>query len=245
MSELKKELQLDTRDQNQNKTKLPWIILIVMGIITVIAGTGIVRTGADAISASYKEAYEQQKASVYQNFYDKYYKNAEKKYHVSNRVSINIEDIKEVANLEVLKVSDVEYVIENAADNKNGISSWLEVPGEGIYIVNLQAAEFIVDDEREYIRVRVPYPELVNISLDYMNIKPLLFQNDVLNDSYKVGEELAKNQLNTADILIKKEFLSNEQYYLNAQKAAVSTIQCLIRRLNPENPELDIDVEFY
>ena len=160
-------------------------------------------------------------------------------------MAITIGDLKEIAKLEVLKVSDVEYIIEEGATNSNGITSWLEVPGQGTYVVDLQAAEFIVDDERAYVKVRAPYPELTNISIDYANVQKLFFKNDILNDSYKVGEELAQRQLNSADMLIKKEFASNQRFYLSAQEAAVSTIQCLVKQLNPQNTDMTVEVEFY
>ena len=78
-----------------------------------------------------------------------------------------------------------------------------------------------------------------------IKLKKLLFKNDVLNESYKVGEDLAQQQLQTADLLIKKEFASNQHYYLNAQEAASTTIKSLILQLNPGVENLTIDVEFF
>ena len=221
------------------------VLMLMMAGLTVYLATGIVGTGAEALANSYNAAYASEKNAAYQAQYDKYFDRAESKYHVSNRVAITIGDLKEIAKLEVLKVSDVEYIIEEGATNSNGITSWLEVPGQGTYVVDLQAAEFIVDDERAYVKVRAPYPELTNISIDYANVQKLFFKNDILNDSYKVGEELAQRQLNSADMLIKKEFASNQRFYLSAQEAAVSTIQCLVKQLNPQNTDMTVEVEFY
>ncbi len=226
-------------------TAIIYVFALIMGAITIYLATGIIGAGAAALSESYNAAYDSEKNAAYQAQYDKYFARAESDYHVSNRVAITIGDLKEVSKLEVLKVSDVEYIIEEGADNSNGITSWLEVPGQGTYVVDLQAAEFIVDDELASVKVRATYPELTNISIDYANVQKLFFKNDILNDSYKVGEELAQRQLNSADMLIKKEFASNERFYLSAQDAAVSTIQCLVRQLNPQNPDLDVEVEFY
>ncbi len=220
-------------------------VLLLMCGITLYAASGIIGAGAETLSNSYNAAYASEKSLAYQEQYDKYFVKAEKNYHVSNRVAISIGDLKEIAKLEVLKVSDVEYIVEDSSDNSNGITSWLEVPGQGTYVVDLQAAEFITDDERAYVKVRAPYPELTNISIDYANVKKMFFKNDILNDSYKVGEELAQRQLNSADMLIKKEFASNERFYLSAQDAAVSTIQCLVRQLNPQNTDMIVEVEFY
>lgn len=226
-------------------TTIMIVLIIAMLAVTIYLGTGMIKIGASALAESYNLAYLSEKDAAYQAQYQKYFDRAEKEYHVSNRVSITIGKLKETAELEVLKVSDVEYIVEENSDNRNNITSWLEVPGEGIYVVDLQAAEFIVDDERAYVLVRAPYPELTNISIDYANVKKLFFKNDILNDSYKVGEELAQRQLNSADLLIKKEFASNQHFYLSAQKAAISMIQCLVKQLNPEVPELSVEVEFY
>lgn len=72
-----------------------------------------------------------------------------------------------------------------------------------------------------------------------------MFKNDLFNDSYRVGEDLARKQLGEGDALIKKEFASNEHYYLTAQKAGISTIESLVRQLNPDEPDLVVDVEYY
>ena len=227
---------------NKNKVILG---IVVMGILSLIISFAAFRIGVSALKKSYKTTFEKEKEAAYNAQYEKYFKQAEKAYHVSNRVNISIEGLKETANLEVLEVSDTEYIISDKEDNGNGITSWLEVPGQGTYIVNLQAAEFIVDNEREYVLIRAPYPEITNISIDYGNVKKLLFKNNIFNDSYSVGEDLARSQLNSADLLIKKEFASNQHFYLSAQEAAVSSIQCLVKQLNPKLPDMTVDVEFY
>ena len=219
--------------------------IVVMGILSLIISFVAFRIGVSTLKSSYKTTFEKEKEAAYNTQYEKYFTQAEKEYHVSNRTKITVDDLKETANLEVLEVSDTEYIISENEDNGNGISSWLEVPGHGTYIVNLQAAEFIVDDEREYVLVRAPYPEITNISIDYSNVNKLLFKNNIFNDSYSVGEDLARSQLNSADLLIKKEFASNQHFYLNAQEAAVSSIQCLVKQLNPKLPDMTVDVEFY
>ena len=185
------------------------------------------------------------KNATYQEAYVRYQSAAEEKYHVSNRVSIYIENLQEEQKLEVLRVNDVEFIIENKEDNKENIISWLEVPGEGTFVVDLKAGEYIIDEERASVLVRVPYPELTNVKIDYANVQKILFQNDIFDDSIKIGEELAKSQLDKADALIRKEFASNENFYLNAQQAARHTIEGMVKQLNPDVSGLTVDVEFY
>lgn len=231
--------------QKAKRGKILPVIIVLLLTSSVILHLITMKIGASALKSSYKTTCEKEKDNAYNAQYEKYYKKAEKEYHVTNRAEISISDLKETANLEVLKVNDTEYIISENKDNGKGITSWLEVPGQGTYIVNLQAAEFIVDNEREYVLVRAPYPEITNISIDYENVKKLLFENNIFNDSYSIGEDLARTQLNSADLLIKKEFASNQHFYLSAQKAAVSSIQCLVKQLNPTLPDMTVDVEFY
>ena len=233
------------RIKKSDKPTLWYVITIIMLACIIYLGFDLVGAGARALRNSYDSAFLAERDASYQALYQRFYEEAEATYHVANRVSVSIGDLKEISALEVLAVSDVEYIVEEKDGNNNGITSWIEVPGQGMYTVNLQASEFIVDSNHSYVLVRIPNPELTNISIDYANVKKLFFRNDLLNDSYSVGEDLARKQLSAADLLIKKEFASNQYFYLNAQKAAVSTVQCLVRQLNPEVPDLAVDVEFY
>jgi len=230
----------------KNRTLVEIILILVMGAITISLFRGAIKTGASALLDSFNTEFQDEREAASSSVYQYYYDKAKEKYLVKNQVSISIENIRETASLEVLKVSDTEYIIDNAEDTGNGITSWLEVPGNGTYTVNLQAAEFVVDDERDYVLVRVPYPEITNISLDYSNVKKLFFHNDIFsNESDADGENLAKSQLDAAESLIRKEFASNQRFYQNAQDAAVISIQNLVRRLNPDVQNLTVDVEFY
>lgn len=238
-------IKKNRNNKNQGRSVIILALAIIMGAVSFFLITKVINDGANALMDSYHNTYNSEKEDAYQKQYEKYFDKAEKEHHVRNRISINIGNLREIANLEVLKVSDVEYIIEKSDNNKEKITSWIEVPGEGIYIVNLQAAEFLIDDERSFIRVRAPYPELTNITIDYKNVQKLLFKNALLDNSYSVGEDLAREQLRTADILIKKEFASNQNFYLNAQKAAKSSIEYLIRQLNPSVSDLDVEIEFF
>lgn len=218
---------------------------IIMAATAIVLGIGSMGACSSAAADSYYATYAAEQNAAYDAQYQKYYNWAEEQYHVKNRVTISLGDLRETANLEVLKVSDTEYIINGPEDNDANITSWLEVPGEGTYIVNLQAAEFIVDDERAYVLVRAPNPSLTNISIDYANVNKLFFKNDFLDDNIRVGEDLARQQLEGADVLIKKELTSNQYFYQSAQDAAVTAIQYLVKQFNPDIPELTVEVEFY
>lgn len=238
-----------TKPRNKKKKSggyVKYIVAIVVMISScILISRNVVSAGANAVSDGYDTAFNRERDSVWQEWYQKYFDKAEQEYHVSNRAAITIGELKKTAKLEVLQVSDVEYVIDKNEDNKNNITAWLEVPGTANYTVDLQAAEFVTDDEHAFVLVRVPYPELSNITIDYENVQKLLFKNDLLNDSYRVGEDLARKQLSQADILIRKEFASNQNYYQSAQDAAKTSITSLIRQLNPDIDDLTVEVEFY
>ena len=121
---------------------------------------------------------------------------AEKTHHVSNRASISISNLKQIETLEVLKVWSVDYQINgkngDRESNSNIIGkilpssedeSWLEVPGYGVFTVDLRAAEYIVDDERHYVLARIPKPELTEFTIDTKSIHSLLYKEQGLNRS--------------------------------------------------------------
>lgn len=235
--------------RKKRNTKRCKIVVSVVCVLMLFVSAGVlfsaIKHGGTVMAETYKDVCEEEREAVYQEQYEIYRAAGEERHHVSNRVSIYVGNLQEEQRLEVLKVSDVEFIIENREDNSYNIVSWLEVPGEGTFVVDLKAGEYIIDEERANVLVRVPYPELDNVCIDYANVRKILFKNDIFNESYKIGEELAGQQLARADMLLKKEFTSNQNYYINAQETAKHTIEALIRQLNPEVPNLTVDVEFY
>ena len=170
--------------------------------------------------------------------------------HVSNDVTIKITSVKEVTNLEVLKVSDIEYVIYN----DNTTDAWLEVPGTADFIVDLSAAEFIIDNERQYVLVRAPLPKIANIKITYEEVNILYinegfnyrlgFLSILGNGSIKKGEELAVMQLKEAQNLLEKEFKQSQKYKEPAVKSAKELIEDLIKSFN-KDVEITVEVEFF
>ena len=122
--------------------------MLIISTTAILLFRDVISKGAGALLDSYTAAYAYEKDSAYQALYQKYYDSAEAEYHVQNRASIRIGNISETGKLEVLKVSDVELIIDDSDLFEGGITSWLEVPGEGTYVVDLEAAEFVVDNDR-------------------------------------------------------------------------------------------------
>lgn len=161
---------------------------------------------------------------------------------VSNKVSIEVASVREEANLEVLRVSDVEYVIESKDDNENNIEVWMEFYGDGVYTVDMKASEFIIDSDRQYVLVRVPRPELTNCRITKAN--QLFWQNGAFNKSNSVGTELAVEMRNAGYAKLNNYMKSNAKFYKSAKESATMVIADLVKGLNPELTDLVVEVEF-
>ena len=203
--------------------------------------------GSRAVKQAFDRERKAAEESVYQSFYEQGFKAGEEEYHVKNRAVITLGNLRETANLEVLSVSDVAFMIENPNSENNNIQSWIQVPGTGVYTVDLAAGEFLVDDERSMVFVRVPKPELLpmNINIDHANVEILRFESNVWNTSVRDGEQLAGKQLNEARTRIQEDISSNLQYYEFAEKSARSLLENLIRSVNSEIPDLKVEIEFF
>lgn len=216
------------------------IILMAFGSIVLLkSGIG---AAASALLNSYEAAYASEKDNAYHALYQSAYDRAEKNYHVSSTVVISIGDLEESQKLEVLKANDIEFITEDRDNNSGNVTAWLEVEGEGTFVVDLQAAEFIIDNDRHYVLVRIPNPELTNINI--IKTTRRLFADDWRDGSYREGVDLALKQRNEASLQIQKALLSNQYIFSNAQDVAVAMIGNLVKQFNPDIPDLTVDVEF-
>ena len=238
-------------DNETDKKKLVSRICVILAILLIFAGAGVFSMGLDEGARAVKQAFEQEKAAAeeetYQAYYEQGFQAGETEYHVKNRAVITLGEIRETANLEVLSVSDIAFMIEDPEWSNKNTRSWLEVPGTGVYTVNLASGEFLVDDEREMVLVRLPKPEILpmNITVDHANVKVLRFESNSLLSSVKDGERLAGKQLNEARMKILEDIGSNLQYYEYAEKSARTLLENLIRSVNTEIPDLKVEIEFF
>lgn len=220
------------------------IVLIVISILSSPALLlGGIRAGAAQLMRSFSAAFAEEKESAYQTLYEAAFNQAEQQHHVSNRVQISIGDLQEVQRLEILKANDVEIITEDRDNNTGKVTAWLEVEGEGTFVVDLQAAEYIIDNERMSVLVRIPNPELTNIHI--IRSTRRLFSDDFLNGSYSEGVDLRIKQQNEAQLRIENALLSNPYIYSNAKKVSANMIKNLIAQFNPDIPQLIVDVEFF
>lgn len=217
-------------------------LAVVMIIVSVLIVAVTIRKGSEAAKDAYDEAKKEAAEEAYNRFYETAFMSAERNYHVANTVSIDVTAVREEANLEVLKVSDVEYVIESRDENENNIEVWMEFYGEGVYTVDMKASEFIIDSDRQYVLVRVPRPELTNCRITTAN--ELFWENGIFNKSYSVGIDLAEEMRNAGYTKLNEYMKSNSKFAVAAKKSATTLISDLVKGLNVELPNLVVEVEF-
>lgn len=217
-------------------------IAVVLISIAALLISSTIRKGGESAKEAYRNAKSQAAEEAYNKFYDTAYASAERKYHVSNNVSIEVAAVREEANLEVLTVSDIEYVIESEKNNSNGIEVWMEFYGDGVYTVDMKASEFIIDSNRQYVLVRVPSPKLTNSRITQANM--LLWQDGVWNKSYSSGNELATDMRSAGYAKLNNYMKSNAKFYKSAKASAQTIISELVKGMNSDLSDLVVEVEF-
>lgn len=218
------------------------VLMIFLVTVCILLLRGAIRVTSESISDSYRTAYNSEKSDAYEALYQNAYDRAKQKYHVSNTVVISIANITESEKLEVLKANHVEFITVDREDNSDNITAWIEVSGTGVFVVDLQVAEFIVDNAHRYVCVRIPYPELSEVSINTMSRK--LFKDGILKGSISDGVHLTVDMINEAQYRIRKALMSNQYIQENAETVAASMITNLVKELNPDIPNLSVEVEF-
>lgn len=240
----------------------PAITVLIFSVVLLAIGAAFVARAITVAGRSAGEAFQRTRTEVQEDVYQKHYSDAYEKaenaHHVSNRISISISDIQKMQKLEVLQVSNVAYITEDdvgegeeAKDLWSGVvgifegklTAWIEAIGEGSFTVNMKASEFIVDNERQYVLVRIPRPSLDNFTLD--QAKAVYVNDDgVKKRGTSDGVDLAARQRRYAWEKLKKEVESDQFFYESAEKAAETILENLVKGINSDIPELTVEVEF-
>lgn len=232
------------------------VLLLMIATFALLYITNhLIPTSVNAVSQAYSKAKEDSFGKAYGESYNFSYEVAESQHHVSNHISISLGNVREIQRLEVLNVSEVNYQAPPPREDSfwdivafwdDDIESWLEVPGTGVFTVNLKASEFIVDPIQQHVIIRLPNPELTSFTIDYNNVQLLNFEEGgIFKDSAKVGVDTAIAQLQDAQLSMRQDVNNNQDFYKRAQLSAKSILTNIIRQLNPDLPNLRVDVEFY
>lgn len=216
--------------------------IIGYGILLIILIAGSLWAFRHGIH-SIENAYQTANKNTYNNYYKTAYKFAEAQNHVSNTVSISVENARELSRLEVLTVTSSEFIIKNADENDKTIS-WLEVQGTGKFTVDLSTSEFITDSERHYVLVRIPKPVLTECEVS--GIGTQFFKNNQIfsNGSIDDGIRLSQSQLSEGRLKLEDSMKQNRTFYDAARKAAVQAIDSLVHEWNPNISDLQVEIEF-
>lgn len=240
--------QTEKKNNNILWTILPILACIILGVIIYRMLTQSISVCSDAAGPSFESSYDQTKEDVYNNFYNMAYQSAEQENHVSNRVEITIEEIKEISKLEVYEAYDTEYVIHKYEEYQ--YESWYEFNGICTYSIDLEKSEFIIDQQRNAVTVRIPEPEQ-KYDIDTPN--RLLFADDTvkigsvsLNDgSTLTGINDANNSEVEGREKIEDYFINNDKLTNNAKDAAKKLLTSLIKKVNSDVDDLNITIEFF
>jgi len=167
------------------------VALILIIVWSVVEIRRSISSGASVATAAFDSSFDSAREETYKQYHNLAFQYAENEHHIHNDITISINAVKEKSELEVLRISDVAYIISSSEDNKAGTTSWLKVYGTGVFKVNLAAAEFVVDNERHHVLVRVPSPKL---DPDYIGIDKfeiLHFEENKwnANNATRSGEE--------------------------------------------------------
>ena len=228
-----------TARKKRNTKTIIWIAVVVELILAVILGRFL-----------FKNSYERNKTKTVEDIRNAAYKTVydatEKANHVSNKVTITLEGIREKADLEVLQV-DASYVYTSDEEDKSrGHTIWYRIPGTGYFTVDMRMTEFIVDNERQHVLVRAPEPTITKFNENYEKIEELLFKGKTLvaNGSIREGEEIAQKMVVRARIRMLKSLDTNISYYQAAKDSAKRLITNMIKALNPDMPNISVTVVF-
>ena len=233
------------RRKRKSSKKRTMAIMIAITVALFLLCVALIVISFAIKSRAAKVAYTDAKnisiTTSYEETGKKIYEIGEKRYHTSNRIGISIGSMESVSALEVLKVTEIEYYIHKG-DKEAKTEAWYKITGTGVFTVDLALAEIIVDDERNYILIRVPEP---TIQLDDFNvtIKSFHFEKELF-ESIATGEALAAKAEKEGLKNIKAKILASQAYYDCAKSAAVAQLVKMAEDCNP-NIKIKVDVEFF
>ena len=258
-TELAPSVDCDTKKESKKNLKRekinlsPLLILVCLVVVLVglayfipVVATNIIASRASDIYKTKKDEYSTKIEDQINRIIDNY---IEEKYHFGNQVKIEIGNINELSNLEILNISYTSYVKEDGKDNTLNMTVWEAITGKGAFVMDLSLAEIKTDISRKAVVVKAPKPVLVSYGINEEDIEILFIKNDLdfnlLDNHGQVEAEIYKKLEDTAKEEIQFNFLTTAEYYDNATISASSTIEKLIKSLNPDIENLSVEVEFY
>ncbi len=226
-------------------------IIVLIVFILVLSGwfwRSAISNGAKALYRN----FEYMKNKSEEESYDKYFEEAKEKaikdFQSTNELFVTISNIKETADLQVYSVIERVVITQTEDEEKNDkINYWIMYEGRGIYSVNMQISEFIIDQDNHYVLARIPRPEL---NIERVGEDKILintdkhFANFINNGSDKRGSEISRNARDRGMDKIQQNIENNLDYYQKAEHFAKEQVERLIRLFNPSIDDLEVEVLF-
>ena len=227
---------------------------LIFCLISLLAASFLFIVGVNEAFFATKEAV---KEDTKNHFYDVAFELSESAHHLSNDITIQIQGITEMRNLEVLNVFLTDYQIWPEQDSSGGIldvvtdplmgdaEAWIRFNGIGTFTVDLQNTEFILDEQRQTVLIRVPSPVMDQVLIQQDN-DDVLYTSDagLFNNSSDTGNQLILSMTQKAQQNMTAKARSNPEYYAQATASAEKAITRLIKNLNPNLSDLTVEVEF-
>lgn len=233
------------KDSKKRSVRIMVLLVIFNVVLIGLCGGLLVQAGKAAVAEAeeaYASRFEEVAENTAQEYYEWAFRKAEEEYHVSNRATLSIGDIQERSRLEVLKVSDVEFIVYN--EDEDTSKRWVAIPGDGVFTVDMTESEFLIDEVRQTIVARLPRPRLTSDRVESENIVIYNFETGILNGNYADGISYAEKDLREGQEMIRSAFLSNQDYLESAEQSAERIITEFIHNLNPKATDLKVVVEF-
>lgn len=245
--EIKEHILLQFLNPSVLRYLICFLGLILLAFCTFILG----------IQGTYHSAKDTAKQETEESFYNAVFELSESAHHLSNDITIQIQGITEIRNLEVLNVFLTDYQVWPEQETSGGVldivvdpligdaEAWIRFDGIGIFTVSLQNADFILDEQRKSVLVRVPSPVMERVLIQ-PDEDDVLYTSDagLFNNASDTGQQLVLSLTQKAQQDMTAKARSNPEYYAQAKASAEKTITHLIKNLNPDLPDLSVEVEF-
>ena len=237
-------------EKKHGKKGVIFIVVLIVFILTLSGWLwrGAIANGAKALSRNFEYMKNKSKAESHDKFYEEAKEKAIKDLQSTNDLFITISNIKETADLQVYSVIERVVITQTEEEEKKDkINYWVMYEGKGIFSVNMQISEFIIDQSNHYVLARIPRPEL---NIEHVGEDKIYINTDkhfakFINDgSDKRGSEISRNARDRGMDKIRYNIENNLDYYNKAEQYAKEQVERLIRIFNSGFDDLEVEVLF-
>lgn len=220
------------------------VAALVLTGVSVAIRLNAISEAADDAAGAFSAGFSEKSGEVREAMGAKGFEDGFEDFRTVNDVTIRLEDVRKTAKLEVMKVSSVVYIHDTGA-LEGKVVAWLKVSGTGVYTVDMTAGEYVVDNGNRYVLVRVPEPELSQVEVTDKEKKLYRDKRWFTNGDPGQGVDLAIAQLAQAQTELTEDIRNNRYANDSLENNARIVISALVRSLNPDIPDLAVDVEFF